>query len=216
MGTDRVEEVTVVADYQHGMFEVGKIFFQPGYRVHIQVVGRLIQQQVVRISKQRLRQHHTHLLLTTQVAHQCIVLVFLYSQSAQQDSRVTLGIPAFQLSKFFFQFRRLDAVFIGKIFFRIKSLTLFHDVPQHRMSHQYRIEHRMRIELKVVLTQDRKTFARSQCHASFRGVKLSRNHFQEGGLTRTVGTDNTVYITIRELHVHVIIQHSFSKLNGYV
>ena len=31
-----------------------------------------------------------------------------------------------------------------------------------------------------------------------------------------VSTDNTIYITIRELHVHIIIQHSFSKLNGYV
>jgi hypothetical protein len=50
MCTYRIEEVTVVAHNQHGMFEVGEILLQPGNGLHIQVIGRLVEQQVIGIS----------------------------------------------------------------------------------------------------------------------------------------------------------------------
>ncbi|CDD51062.1 uncharacterized protein BN800_02348 [Bacteroides sp. CAG:875] len=216
MRTYRVEEVTVVAHHQHGMLKVRKVFFEPGHRIHVQVVGRLVEQQVVRISEKRLCQHHAHLFLTTQITHQRVMLVFLDAQPAQQDGRVALGIPAFQFGKLFFQFGCLDTVFIGKVFLGIQGLALFHDVPQHGVSHQHGIEHRMGIKLEVVLAQHRKTFARSQGDTSLGGVQFARNHFQERRLTGTVGSDDAIDITIRELQVHVVIQHSFTKLNGYI
>ena len=105
MRTYRVKEMTVMAYHQHGMFKVRKVFFKPGHRIHIQVVSRLVEQQVVRISEKRLCQHHAHLFLTTQITHQRVVLVFFYAQSAQQDSCISLGIPAFQFGKLFFPVR---------------------------------------------------------------------------------------------------------------
>ena len=173
MRTYRVKEVTVVAYHQHGMFKVRKVFFEPGHRIHIQVIGRLVEQQVVRISEKRLCQHHAHLFLTTQITHQRVVLVFFYAQPAQQDSCIALGIPAFQFGKLFFQFGCLDTVFIGKIFLGIQSLALLHDVPKDGVSHQYGIEHRVGIKLKVVLAQHRKTFARSQGNATLSRVQLA-------------------------------------------
>ena len=173
MRTYRVKEVTVVAYHQHGMFKVRKVFFEPGHRIHIQVIGRLVEQQVVRISEKRLCQHHAHLFLTTQITHQRVVLVFFYAQSAQQDSCIALGIPAFQFGKLFFQFGCLDTVFIGKIFLGIQGLALLHDVPKDGVSHQYGIEHRVGIKLKVVLAQHRKTLARSQGNATLSRVQLA-------------------------------------------
>ena len=133
--TYRVEEVTVVAYHQYGMLEVGKIFFQPGHCFHIQVIGRLIEQEVVRISVQCLRQHDTHFFLTTQFTHQYVMLIFFHAQSAQQHGCVAFRIPSVQLGKFFFQFGYFQSVFVCEIFFCIQFFALLHDVPQHGMSH---------------------------------------------------------------------------------
>ena len=173
MGTNRVEEVTVVTYHQHGMFKIRKVFLKPGHSIHIQVIGRLVEQQIVRISKQGLCQHHTHLFLTAEVSHQHAVLVFLNAQSAQQNSCIAFGIPAFQLSKFLFQLCSFDTVFIRKIFLRIKRITLFHDIPENRVSHQHGVKHRMGIKLKVVLTQHGQTLARSQGYASLGRIQFT-------------------------------------------
>ena len=135
MRTYRVEEVTVVTHHQYRMFEIGKIFLQPGYRLHIQVVGRLVEQKIVRVSVQRLSQHDTNFFFTAQFTHQCIVFVFFNAQSAQQHGCVTFGIPSVQLGKFFFQFGYFQSVFVCEIFFCIQFFALLHDVPQHGMSH---------------------------------------------------------------------------------
>ena len=55
MRTDGVEEVTVVAHNKHRMFKVGKIFFQPCHCLHIQIIGRFVEKEVIRISVQCLR-----------------------------------------------------------------------------------------------------------------------------------------------------------------
>ncbi|MPN45043.1 hypothetical protein SDC9_192610 [bioreactor metagenome] len=69
MRTNRVEEVTVVTYHQHRMFKISQILFQPHNRFHVEVIGRLIEQQIVGITIKSLCQHDTHLFLTTQIAH---------------------------------------------------------------------------------------------------------------------------------------------------
>ena len=147
--------------HQHRVFEIRKIFLQPSHRIHIQIIGRFIQQQVIRITVKCLCQHDTHLFLTAQFPHQHIMLVFLYAQPTQQRSSITLGIPTIQFGKLLFQFRNFQAIFICKISFRIQFFTLFHNVPQHSMSHHNRIHDCIFIPLKVILAQYRQTFARS-------------------------------------------------------
>ena len=179
MRTYGVEEVTVVAYHQHGMFKVREIFFQPCHGVHIKVVCRLVEQQIVRISEQGLCQHHADLFFSAEIAHQHLVLVFLDAQSAQQDGCVAFRVPSFHFSKLFFQFGRLDSVFIGEVFFCIQGFALFHDVPQYGMSHEYGIEYGMCVEFEVVLTQYRQAFARSQCDSSFGRFQFSGYDFQK-------------------------------------
>ena len=72
-----------------------------------------------------------------------------------------LDTPTIQFGKLLFQFRNFQAIFICKISFRIQFFTLFHNVPQHSMSHHNRIHDCIFIPLKVILAQYRQTFARS-------------------------------------------------------
>ena len=84
------------------------------------------------------------------------------------------------------------------------------------MSHHYGIHHRIGIPLKVVLAQNRQTFARSQHDRACRRVQISRNGPQESRLSRTVSTNYTITITTCKLQVYIIKQHSFTKLYRYV
>ena len=212
MRTYRIEEVTVVTHYQYGMLEVGEILFQPSHCLHIQVIGRLIEQEVVRISVQCLRQHDTHFFLTAQLTHQYIMLIFFHAQSAQQHGCVAFRIPSVQLGKFLFQLGYFQSVFICEIFFRIQFFALLHDVPQHSMPHHHSIHNGIRVPLKVVLAQHRKAFARSERNGTGCRVQISVNRTKEGRFSRTVSTNNTITITTRKLQVYVIKQHSFTKL----
>ena len=201
-----------MAHNEHRMFEVREVFLQPGHRLHIQVVGRLVQQQVIGISIQSLCQHDTHLLLVVQFAHQHIVLVFLNAQAAQQGGRITLGIPTVQLGKLLLQFGHLHAVLVRKIFFGIEGFTLLHDVPQHRVAHHHRIHHRISIPLEVVLAKYRQAFARSQSYRPRCRLQLSGNRLEKSRLACTVGTDDTITIAAGKLQVDVVEQHPLTKL----
>lgn len=66
MGTDGIQKVTVVGYDQDDIFVACQEVFQPGDRIDIQVVGRLIQDQDIRISESRLCQQDPDLLVTVQ------------------------------------------------------------------------------------------------------------------------------------------------------
>ena len=53
-----------MADYNHGIFKVNEEVLQPFDGAQVQVVGRLVQKQDVRISEKRLSQKYLHLLRT--------------------------------------------------------------------------------------------------------------------------------------------------------
>ena len=143
------------------MFKVRQVIFKPHHGFHIQVIGRFVQQQIVRITVKRLRQHHAYLFLTAQFTHQCIVLVFLHSQATEQHGGVTFGIPTVKFRKFLLQFGHFQTVLIGKVFFGIQYFALFHNIPQYGMPHHHCIHHRKSIPFEVVLAQYRKAFARA-------------------------------------------------------
>ena len=173
MRTNRIEEVAVVAYHQDSMFKVGKVVFQPGNGFHIQVIGGLIQQEVIGIAIQGLRQHHTYFFLIVQLAHQHVMLVLPDAQPAQQGGCIAFGIPAVEFGEFLFQFGNLQAVLIGKVLFGIELFALLHDVPQHCVSHHHSIHHRISIPLEVVLTQNGKTLARPQHDRSRCRIQVS-------------------------------------------
>ena len=161
MRTDRVEEVTVVADNQHGVFEVRQIVFKPHDGFKVEVVGRLVQQQVIRLSEEGACQQDTYFLLTAHVLHQRVVEFFRDTQAAQEGGGITFGIPAFHLGELLFQFRYADTVGIVEIGLCIQGVFLAHHLPKGRVPHQHRVHYGIFVECEVILAQYGKTFTRS-------------------------------------------------------
>ena len=69
VGADVVEEVPVVAHYDHRAGVVHQKPFQPVDAGHVQVVGGFVQQDDVRLPEESLGQKHLHLFLGRQGAH---------------------------------------------------------------------------------------------------------------------------------------------------
>ena len=81
MGADAVEEVTVVADDKYCVLELAQVLFQPLNRVEVEVVGRLVKQQVVGVAEERLCQHHAYFLFTRELAHELVMLCLLDAET---------------------------------------------------------------------------------------------------------------------------------------
>ena len=83
MCADAVEEVTVVAYDEYRVLELAEVLLQPLYGVEVEVVGRLVEQQVVGIAEESFGEHHAHFLLTRELAHQLIVLRLLDAKAGE-------------------------------------------------------------------------------------------------------------------------------------
>ena len=76
---------------------------QPQNRVEIKVVRRLVQQQRLRLAKQRLAQQHPNLLAALQLRHLTIVQLVCDVEALQQNRRIRLGLVAVLLADDAFQ-----------------------------------------------------------------------------------------------------------------
>ena len=61
-----VEKVSVVRDRNDGARVLLKKVLEPGYRVRVEVIGRLVEEQKVRVPEKRPAQRDTTLLTTTE------------------------------------------------------------------------------------------------------------------------------------------------------
>ena len=59
--------------HDYGIFKIDQELFEPCDRIQIQVVGRLVEKQDVRITEQCLCKQDFHLFRTVQVCHLCIM-----------------------------------------------------------------------------------------------------------------------------------------------
>src|SRR6185369_17936251 len=91
VGANPVQEVTVVGDNNHHAVILIQEPLQPVDRVQIQMVGRLVEQQRLRMSKKRLGQQHAHFLSALQLTHFSFVQRVRNIQTFEQDGRITLG-----------------------------------------------------------------------------------------------------------------------------
>ena len=75
MRAHHVQEVTVVRNDDHGAVTFIQHLLQPADGIDVQVVGRFVEQQNIRIGKQRLRQQYTQLPARRDFAHRAVVLL---------------------------------------------------------------------------------------------------------------------------------------------
>ena len=142
------------------MLEVAEEVLEPSHSVEIEVVGRLIEEQVVGIAKKSLGKHHAHLLLGWDVGHQHIVHIFLDAKSAEEHGSIALGIPAVELSEFLLKFGGTHTVFFGHLCLIIDGILLLHDGIEHSVATQYSVDDCILVIFVVILFEHRKTLAR--------------------------------------------------------
>ena len=194
MGAHRVEEVTVVAHHQHGVFKFREIVFEPCHGVEVEVVGRLVEQKVVGVAEKGLGKQHAHLLVARKVAHEHVVAVLLDAEAAQQGCGVALGVPSLELGKFFLQLRGADAVGVAEVGLGVESIFLLHDVPEHCVALEHGVDHRAVVKFEVVLLQHAHSLAGTHGHRAVGGAQLVGKYAHERGLSGTVGADDSVAV----------------------
>ncbi|MNW62109.1 hypothetical protein D3C74_402190 [compost metagenome] len=83
------------------------------------MVGRLIEQQVVRTTEQGLGEQHPYLLVAAEFGHLFVVHFTHNAQTNQHGSSIRLCIPAVQLSEFTFKLAGAQSVCFCEITFGV-------------------------------------------------------------------------------------------------
>ena len=213
MRADGVQEVTVVAHHEDGVLEVGQPVLQPCHGLEVQIVGGLVEEQVVGVSEQCLGQQDAHFLIGAHVLHQHVVPVLFDSEAREKGGGVALGVPALEFGELLLQLGGLDAVFVAEVRLGVEGVFLRHDVVKHGVSAHHGVDDGVFVEFKVVLAQHAQALAGAESHAAGGGLKLSRQNLHQRGLSRAVGSDYAVAVAVVESQVHVLEENSLPELH---
>ena len=216
VGADVVEEVAVVAHHQHRPLIVHQKVLQPDHALQVQVVGRLVQQDNVRVPEERLGQQNLDLQAGVNVAHQLAVQFHRHSQALQDPSGVALGFPAAQLGKLLLQLGGADAVLVGEVLLLIDGVLFLSAVIEALIAHDDRVQHDAVVVQALVLLQDGHALFGRQNHRPARRLQFPGENLDKGGFSGAVGADDAVAVSGGELKVHPAEQHRRAKLHTEV
>src|SRR5690606_14153877 len=141
VGADRVQEVTIVRDDDHRALHVSDDVFQPTEGVDIKVVGRFVEQQDVRVGKQRLRQQYPKFPAGCDFAHRAVVRFTGNTGAQLQFAGTGFSGVAIQLGKFAFQVGGAHVIVFGCFRVGVNGITLLLDHPQFFVAHQHGVDH---------------------------------------------------------------------------
>jgi len=168
---------------QHALISRQKIL-EPMDRVEIQVVRRLVKQERLRISKQRLRQQHPDFLSALQLAHFSLVQFIGDVEALKQNGSVAFGGVAVFLADDSFQLAELHAISIGDFRLGINAVALLSGRPQALVAHNDGVDCAITIKGKLVLAQDA-DLLRVDDRALLR-LDLAGQKLHESGFARAV------------------------------
>ena len=179
------------------------------------MVGRLVQEQDIRVAKECLGQEHPHLQGRVQLGHLLVVVFLADAQSVQELGRIGLGIPAIQLGKLRLQLTGTDAVLITEIRLGIDGILFVHNIHQMLVAHDDSAEHLILVIGIMVLLQDGHALPRRNVDGALGRLNITAQKLQESGFAGTIGTDDAVAIARRELDRYVLKEDALAKLQCY-
>ena len=151
VGTNLVKEVAVVAHHKDSVFHIAEVFFEPFHRLEVKVIGWLVEEQVVGLTKEGLCQHHAHFLFVRKLTHEFAMEIFLDAKTRKKRCSVILCGVSTDCGKLVFEFCHFDAIFVRKLFFGIEFIALLHHLPHHSVSLEHSVEHCLVVKFEVVL-----------------------------------------------------------------
>ncbi len=190
--------------------------FEPADRVDVQVVGRFVEQQYVRLREQRLREQHAQFPARRDVAHRTIVQVYRDTDAEQQFARARFGRVAVVLGELRFQFGRVHVVVVGGFRVRVDRVALGHRPPHFRVAHHHDVEHAHVFIRELILTQLTETNVRLEHHIACTLLEIAAQDLHERGLAATVRADQAVAVASAEFDRDVLEQGLRPELHGDV
>lgn len=209
--------MTVVRNDQHGILVVRQIVLEPHDRIHVQVVRRLVEQQIVGLAEKGLGEQHADFLLGVQTAHFFRNAGPLGMPSPLSSSAASLSAFHPSISaNFSSQLAGPDSVLLREVGLGVQGVLLLHQRPKRLWPNEHRVEHRALIVFEVVLLEYRESFVRPECDRSARGRHFAAEHLEEGRLPCAVGSDYAVALPGRELQIDILEQDPLAVLNFQV
>ena len=203
-GADGVQEVAVVAHHQHQALVVHEEILQPLDGREVQVVGGLVQEDDVWLSKEGLGQEDLHLFLGGKAGHGVVEDALREAQSLDEAAGVGLRLPAAHLGVLGLQLAGPDAVLVGEVGLFVEGVLLPLHFIEPGIAQDDGVQHRVGIVLEVVLLQDAHALVVRDDDLAGGGLQFPGEDAQEGGLARAVGPDDAVAVAGGELQVHVL------------
>ena len=200
-------------DDDHRRVTLVQHLLQPADGVNVEVVGRFIEEQDVRVREQRLRQQHAQLPAGCDRAHRAIVLVHRNADAGQQFAGACLGSIAIVLGELRFEVGGLHVILVGRIRVRVDRVALGHRGPHLGVAHHHHVEHAHLFIRELVLAQLAESLVHVQHHVARRGLEVAAEDLHEGRLAAAVGADQTVAIAIAELDRNVFKQRLGAELH---
>ena len=178
---------------------------QPVDGVEVEVVGRLVEQQRLRLAEQRLREQHADLLAALQLLHLPLVQLVGDVEARQQDGGVALGAVAVFLADDALEFAEAHAVLVGHVGLVVQPIAFLECRPQARVTHDHRVDDAELVEGELVLAQHAELL-RSRDRALLR-LELARKELHEGGLAGAVGPREAITPAGREGRGDIVEEH---------
>ena len=180
MGADLIEEVAVVGYHDDRIGKAEQEVFQPGNGLQVQVVGRFVQQQHIRVAEQGLGQEHPHLVASLKLLHLLFTEFLGNAEAIQKYRRFGFGLVTIYFGKLGFQFARTNAIRLAEVTLGVECLPFDHYFIEMFMPHDDRVEDGLLVIGELVLLEDRDTLPGADADRPRVRVNLACQDFQEG------------------------------------
>ena len=211
-GREVLQERTVVRNEQHGTLELLQRFFQPGDGADVQVVGRLVEQQEIRLGHQCLGQQDA----TTPAARQLGQgLVGRQLQAAEGAVDQLLQAPAVAGFEVRLHVHQLVEVFGGDdVLAQVMVLGEQGADPIKAFSHH--VEYGTAIRHRQFLRQFADLQARSAPDAAVIGQLHAFDQLEHAGFAGAVATDDADPLSTGDLPGHLVQQRHGAERKGHI
>src|SRR4051812_10226666 len=208
------KEMPVVRDDHHGARAPVEHVLQPADALDVEVIGRLVQQQDLRLAEEGLREQHAQLPAGRDRAHRAVVLRDRHAQAEQQLARARLRGVAAVFGILRLQVRRAQELLFACLRVGVDRVALAHRVPHLGVAHQHYVENPLVLVGELVLAQLADALVAVDRHRARGGFETAAEDLHEGRLAAAVGADQAIAIPAAEFDGHVLEQGLGPELHG--
>jgi len=189
VGANGVEEVAIVADDDESAVIAFEELFEPGDRLEVEVVGRLVEEKRLRMAEKGLAEEDPELPVGGDLVH--LLPVELFGDSHPDEKHFCLGFRgvAIFVGNHFFELAQANADGVGHLFV-VEPFALFEGAPEPFIAHDHGVDHLHVSKIFDPLFQKPHFFGKIH-GAGCLGLG-SHNDLHQGRFARAVGSGEAI------------------------